>query len=75
MAEPQIPVQDTASDPEDPEYFEQCIAEYEQRYEDYCESELTRYLNTPTALAIDALAEPGFGPYPVRKEDKNYEQE
>jgi hypothetical protein len=72
MDDSQIPVQDTASDPEDPEYYEKCISDFEDQHENYCESLLTRYLNTPAAMDIDALADEYFGPDPARKRGNDH---
>lgn len=78
MDESQIPVQDTASDPEDPEYIEKCIADFEDQYEAHCEAlldqhlNLRTYLNTPTAIHIDALAYEYFGPDPTKRKDKDH---
>lgn len=73
MDESLIPVQDTSSDPEDPEYFEKCIADFEEAYDAHCEALLDRYLSGPSALAIDiyALPEDHYGPTPKRKEGQD----
>jgi hypothetical protein len=75
MDESQIPVQDTASDPEDPEYYEKCLSDFEDQHEDSCAAwldqhlSLRTYLNTPAAIYIDSLADEYFGPDQARKKD------
>lgn len=53
--------------------YEKCLGDYEDKYENYCEGQLSRYLNTPTAMDIDALADEYLGPDPARKKGNGHE--
>jgi hypothetical protein len=63
-----LPEQDSSSD-----FWDKCLEDYENSYEDHCQGQLTRYLNTPTAMDIDSLADEYIGPDPARKKDKDHE--
>lgn len=67
------PIQDTASESEDPEYYEQCLAAYEDRFEDYCEFQLWKHLSGPTVSDIEELTTEYFGPDPASKEGESHE--
>lgn len=62
-----IPIQDTASDREDPEYYEKCLSDYEQEYENYCDVLLNKFLSDFPPINIYALPEDEYGPTPKRK--------
>jgi hypothetical protein len=66
MDEPQISAQATTSVSEDAEYLEQCIAEHENRYEEYCEALLCRHLNSVRYIDLDAVSADGYGPDPFK---------
>jgi hypothetical protein len=66
MGEPQIPLQDTASDPEDPEYFEKCIEDYEERHQEYCDALLYRHLNGDSSIDVYAVPAESYGPDPFK---------
>lgn len=66
MGEPQIPVRDTSSDPEDPEYFEKCIADYEQQHDDYSQAVLHRHLNGVPSIDLFAVPASSYGPDPFK---------
>jgi hypothetical protein len=63
-----IPEPDSSSDPEDPEYYDKCLSDYEDLYESYCEARLYQYLNGPAPIEIYALREEHYGPIPKNKE-------
>lgn len=65
------PIQDSCGNPDDP-YFEQCLADYENKYEDYCEFQLWKHLSGPTVIDIEELTTEYFGPDPASKEGEHH---
>ena len=67
-----IRIHDAASNPEDPEYVEKCIAELENQYDAYCEAQLYQHLGGASRIDIYAIPAEAYGPDPFecRKRDQ-----
>lgn len=64
-----IPIQDTSSNPEDPEYFEKCLSDYEAEYENYCDVLVNKFLSDFPPIDVYALPEDHYGPIPKKEPD------